>query len=171
MAKPRPDSVLKTLPEESQELLWTYLQQNSYADAVEWCADELDVETSASALQRFWDWFSLRLRFRRSQEGVETMKAEAERLGDMSTEDIERLGDAMFLMDSLQDKDAKVYMGMRNMQARMRALELDRDRFDFLERKYEEAKEARDTIERAASDDALTPEQFKQITEDALNIK
>ncbi len=63
MNKPRSDATLKTLPDDQQHQIITWLKAGSLAQTLQHIRDELKIRTSRSALSRFYHWWQIVFRF------------------------------------------------------------------------------------------------------------
>jgi predicted DNA-binding ribbon-helix-helix protein len=149
--KPRADSVLKTLPEERQREIIERMRAPEMTLAM-MCAElrKDGVETSTSALSRFWEFWHLREGFRADEQTVEQLieqlKAEIPGLSD---EQLDQMGQRTFSLLALRKQDLEGFVSIRTaanvgkieaakLRLRERAearmvekLSLERDKFQF----------------------------------------
>ena len=168
--KPSPLSPFSRLSDEEKDALWEFLRENSYEAGAQYCADYFQFSTSASSVERFYRRYTLSRSYRETESMIEFAIEQAKENGEFSPEQLEAMGDAMFIADAMAAKDGKTYIAMRRLRQSVKKDENEERRIDLLEQKYEDSKEAKKVLERVKTDDSLTEEQLRQIAEDALQI-
>lgn len=151
--KARGDSVLKTLPEDRQAAIAEHAAQHKLAETVAWLRAD-GQRTSVSALSRWLAWYTLRQQLQRNETTVETLLSELPKQG-VSPESIQEIGQAFFTALALQQQDPKQWFLAQQLALKKQQLSLDRDKFELLKAKAEQADKARATTE----DESLTPEE------------
>jgi hypothetical protein len=131
--KPRPDSRLKTLPEERQEAIADYARTHSLEDTVAWLADGsggCPVVTSSAALSGFLSWWALEQQLSRNESTVETVLAQLKVTNPELTErQLSIAGQSFFSALALQNQDAKAWFLSQTLALKKEQLGLDREKF------------------------------------------
>jgi len=132
-SKPRPDSVLKTLPEDRQFDIIQEMKKKgmTYHKVAAWLRAD-GIETSPAALSRFWDWWHLRQQLRSNETTVEQLMAElAKENPSWSPERIQEIGQSFFTAMALQAQDPKQWFFIQKLALQKQQLAFERDKFEF----------------------------------------
>jgi hypothetical protein len=107
--KPRPDSRLKTLPEDRQEQIAEYARTHSLADLAAWLkADGL--VTSQAALSEFLSWYCFALSTEAQRIDVESVLEQLKKSDPNLTESqLFAAGQSFFSALAIETQDAKTW--------------------------------------------------------------
>lgn len=182
MRKHRADSNLKTLPEDQQAEIISRLEAKggTQKKVAEWLAAEWDVHTSQAALSEFYSWFQMRRRFLSAETVTQDLlKLMKQGKFSMSAEEMERLGNMVFMAQAMKEGDTKTFLGFAKLEQGKqklkqgdRKIDVEDRRVKLLEEKakaYDQIKEA--TKGRPSAD--LTPEERQlvlQVMDESLGI-
>ncbi|ODU24543.1 MAG: hypothetical protein ABS95_01760 [Verrucomicrobia bacterium SCN 57-15] len=127
--KPRPDSRLKTLPEERQEQIAEYARTHSLSATVDWLkADGL--VTSQAALSGFLSWYGLRQQLARNESTVESVLADLKANNPNATErELFAAGQSFFSALAIETQDAKAWAMTQELRIKTDDLNLARQKF------------------------------------------
>lgn len=126
--KAHSNSVLKTLPEETQARIADWCAQDSLESAVSRCFSELQLKTNKSSMGVFFDWWKDEQERRGARETLEEVfrKADAnataveqmlaEKFPDATPEKIAAAGQLVFTMQAANVKDAKEFREMEYLR-------------------------------------------------------
>lgn len=175
--KPRPDSNLKTLPEEpgqgfiSQREVIERLKVKggSYSKVAGWLKQEWDIDTSEGALSTFWNWWHLRDALRRREERSHDLEEllRKRQLG-LSEEEIIAIGSQHFMEQGVASGDARMFAaildrvlakrtGETKAKQKDQELALAERRIELLEKKAAQADAAKAIVE-----SNLSPEEQRE---------
>jgi hypothetical protein len=127
--KPRPDSQLKTLPEERQAQIIEMLAKKSHAAvAKELAADGLI--TSRSALSEFYSWWHLRQQLTENENTVEMVLERMQSSNpDLTRDQLFSAGQAFFSALAIQQQDAKSWKRTQDLRIKQEVLVLEKEKF------------------------------------------
>lgn len=144
--KPRADAKLKTLDDEAQETLWSYLRDHSIDEALAWL-ESRGIVTSRGSVSEFYSWFSVRQKLRERANRIQGYLDERKtRDPGLSPEELFEMGQREFSLAALADEDAGTWARIQSLSIKEREARLARDEF---ERKYCESFIKHVTDERA----------------------
>lgn len=153
--KPRSDSVLKTLPSGTQEIVAGYAAAHSLAETVDWLKTSRGITTSVAALSGFLAWWQLEQRLSRNQTVVETLITDLHRQHPkLPTDQLFDIGQSFFSALAIETQDPRVWVGTQRLALKQQQMALDERRLKILE---EAAARAAAAEEVTKSD--LTPEE------------
>ena len=152
MRKHRADSKLWTLPQDVQDRIWEEWSVLTLQELAEWCAEELGLSTSRSALS---EYAAKRLRLEkleRMRSSAEDFKAFLQNRPDVTPEQVEEYAQTVFEIQAASADSPAEYIEMQKLKlaketAEWRAeieakrLELSERRVAVMESKREEARE------------------------------
>lgn len=131
--KPRSDSRLKTLDEETQETLWSHLRDHSIDEALTWLQSR-GITTSRGSVSEFYSWFSVRHRLRERATKIQAYLDERKaRDPGLSADELFKIGQREFSLAALADEDPETWTRIQTLGIREREAQLAREEF---ERKY-----------------------------------
>jgi hypothetical protein len=119
--KPRSDSKLKNLPEDVQERIAGWCQEDGLQSACSRCAAELQppVQTNPTSLGEFYAWWRLQRTFRQAdsfaREAEEMLKEE---FPDATPEKIAAAGQLVFTMQATNAGDADTFKELEYLRVR-----------------------------------------------------
>jgi hypothetical protein len=137
MRKPRPEAVLKNLPDAVQRALGEYLGDKTLGEAVDWLKTEHGVATSDSALSRWWAWRQARFKVEAVEAAAE---AAAEQLGakqHWTNEQIRNAGQRLFSLMSIGMGNGQLFIGLQHAAADVARAELAQREFAHAREKWE----------------------------------
>jgi hypothetical protein len=140
--KPRPDSRLKTLPEERQEQIAEFAKTHSLLEVVAWLKED-GLVTSQAALSGFLSWYALRDQLKRNESTVESVLEQLKKTNPEMTEtQLFAAGQSFFSALAIETQDAKTWK-------RTQDLRINQVRAGLAEKelKLEEQKFQRETCE------------------------
>lgn len=144
--KPRADAKLKTLDEEAQETLWSYLRDHSIDEALIWLKSR-GIETSRGSVSEFFNWYSVRHRLKERNTRLQAYLEERKARDPGLTEDeLFAIGQREFTIAALADEDAGAWTRIQTLKIKDRDSRLAQAEF---ERKYCESFLKHVTDERA----------------------
>lgn len=172
MKDTRADAKLKNLSTEDLEFLWTMRNPSEGGEKVKledvrvYCRNDLGVEVSLSTLHEFYSWLTLKKRMERAELRAEQTKLEMLKAGSFNAEDMERVAQAVFTSECLEEGNVKAYVALANLRLKRMALDQDERRIKLLE---ENAASAKAKLESLVSTNrgGLTAETLKVIEEAA----
>jgi hypothetical protein len=127
--KPRPDSRLKTLPEERQEQIAEYARGHSLAETAAWLKEDGFV-TSSAALSEFLSWWALRHQLRKNESTVESVLAEMRRNDPRLTEEqLFTAGQSFFGALAIEQRDALSWKRVQDVRVKSEVLALEEKKF------------------------------------------
>ncbi len=162
--KPRPDSKLKTLPEERQEEIAEYATDHSSAETAKWLT-EGGLQTSPSAVQRFLSWFRLRQHIERSEDSIRQLLTElAHDDPALTAERLHQIGHIFFAGLALEKQDPEAWYLAQRIALRRAQLQLENQKHtDHLRAQRETIEKG---LEAARESGGLTPETIKKIEQE-----
>ena len=133
MRKVRPDSVLQTLAEAKQERIVEFAGAHTLDQAVKFCAGEMGVKTSRSALARFLQWYDTAHIIDQAKDFANQFRDAVEKRsgGRIDHDSLAELTQTAFELQAAKTKDAKLFIGLRRLRNSERFLNLERDKFQF----------------------------------------
>ena len=157
MKKPRADSVLKTLHPIKQQQLFQMLLTTDYAAVVTWIKKEWQIESSATALHRFYSWYPFSRQLEEHSELKKELMATLRDLPhlDLSDEQISKAMQVMFENKAARAQDAKLFLALRKLRQKDRDQAATERKISLLEKKAAQA----DKAEAVANDKTLSAEQ------------
>lgn len=169
--QPRADAKLKNLPEDAQEALWEYLhpsdpeeRRRTLAEAQSEVPLRHGFTVSLASLSEWRSWWALRRRMNAARERAEQTKIELLKDASLRPDDIEKVAQAIFTAESLEQGNAKTFVALAKLRLQGQKVDLDRRRIALLEAAAAEAKEKLLAITNTAkSKGGLTPETLAEI--------
>jgi hypothetical protein len=177
----RADAKLKNLHAEALEELWRFRNPEEGGEklTLEAIAVEIPLRygftVSLSSLSEFYKWLRVQKRMAEAKSLANDFKLELAKDPELSEEDIQRMGQRLFMAESVVDGKAKVFADMVKLKQnnhRLRQnderIEVDKRKIKLLEDAAADAKAKLQAIaNNAKSNGGLTPETLKQIEEAA----
>lgn len=125
--KPRADALLKNLPVERQDEIWSRLTvktadwpDTSYQAVKKWLADD-GLKVSQNALFEFFSWYPLRLQAREDEQTTDAIKKNLkEEVQNITEEELDAFGQKTFGLLAIRHKDLDGFVTVRS--ARTKAL-------------------------------------------------
>jgi hypothetical protein len=174
----RADAKLANLPAETQEELWRLRWPEDGGERM--TLEEIRAllpglagfSVSLSTLSEYFSWARQRRRLERAAERSRQAAAQfAAEHPELGPEDLERLGQLLFLNESVEGGDGKLFVALVKARNRAKALELDRMKFEealAAQRRGEAAKkELEAATRRAREGGGLSEETLRRIEEAA----
>jgi hypothetical protein len=153
--KPRPDAILKTLPEERQEAIVEFARTHSLAKTVTWLG-ESGIIASQSMISKFLPWFDSRQQMFQNESAVEAILERWKRENPGWTqEELDAAGQRFFTEMALKQQDSLCWKRAQDIQVRNKSLGLMERRLQLQERKEEQAKKTTG----APAGSQMTPEE------------
>lgn len=153
--KPRPDSRLKTLPEERQEQIAEFAKTHSLLEVVAWLKED-GLVTSQAALSGFLSWYALRDQLKRNESTVESVLEQLKKTNPEMTEtQLFAAGQSFFSALAIETQDAKTWKRTQDLRIKQEVLKLEEQKFQretcelFL--KWWADQQARDVVESKAT--------------------
>lgn len=168
--KVRSDAVLKTLPDDQQNLLAKFLRANSLEKTVEWCATELQIETSTRALSEFLAWYESTGMLEEIKTLSDQFKADLSKLPnvDLGDDTVGKISQTFFELMAAKNRDPKLHMGLRKLRLREQEQQISLKVLEQKVREYEtKMQTAKSQLDALKSRGGLTAETIKQIEEAA----
>lgn len=157
--KSRSDAWHAGLTIEQQQRAFELCSQIGHKQAAGLIAQEFGLARAPSqtALSAWWRTWPLRKAFLDFGSVAEEAKRALRETPDLGlqTEQIEAVGQAVFTAVAVKAQDANLFAGLRKLSQRDRELNLDREKFELLKRKAEQA----EATEAAVQDQTLSPEE------------
>ncbi|RYD19905.1 MAG: hypothetical protein EOP88_17100 [Verrucomicrobiaceae bacterium] len=130
------NSVLKNLPREDQEVLWELYHpsdKDTPAYSVEQCLVHVleqhgKLVKSPDTFYKWHDWYSLERRLDSAAERAEQARLELAKDPTITPEDLDRVAQTVFMAESLQSGNAKVYVALAKLNLAKNKQQLDRDK-------------------------------------------
>jgi hypothetical protein len=164
--KARGDSVLKTLPDALQEELWQLCRRVPYAKARAWLKEKHGIETSETALSKFFTWYSRQGWLRQSSTFGDHLKGALEadpEFAGKAAAAAKAAGHAFEIMAAM-DRDPKLYVALRRDEREREKLRQSGQRLDLLIKKAALVDELKNA---SAQPGGLTPEVLARIEQEA----
>jgi len=174
----RADAKLANLPAERQEELWELRHPAGGGERM--TLEEIRASlpglvgfsVSLSTLSEYYSWVRQRRRLERAADRSRQAAAQFARENkDLTPEDLERLGQMLFMSESVEGGDGKLFVSLIRSRNRAKALELDRAKFDAAlaaQKRAEDAKAALgEATRRARESGGLSEETLLRIEEAA----
>jgi len=129
--KPRKDSRLKTLPPAKRKILWDFLQEHGYDEAITFVKKEFGRTTSEPSLSDFFHWYPLTAQLEEAASLTNQLKTELLALPglNLSDDQLSEAGQVMFEMLAIKQQDSALYQGLRALRLKEKQLLLDRQKF------------------------------------------
>lgn len=157
--KSRADAWHAGLSVEQQQRAFELCSQLGHKQAAGVIAQEFGLSRAPSqtALSAWWSTWPLRKAFLDFGSVAEEAKRTLRETPDLGlqTEQIEAVGQAVFTAVAVKVQDANLFAGLRKLSQRDRELNLDREKFELLKRKAEQA----EATEAAVQDTTLSAEE------------
>lgn len=162
--KPRPDSVLGTLPPDRQEQIADHARTHSLMDTVAWLKAD-GIRTSRTRLSVWLSSYSLQQAFRQAENSTnEFQDFLRAKFPEIDPAELDRRAALFFQAEAMKAGDAETYlsfatarhkaaMDRAKLQQKERSLKLDERKLALLEQKAAMA----DAAEKTLRDDRLTP--------------
>jgi hypothetical protein len=133
MRKARSDSQLKVLPEARQAEIIAHMRAHSLAETAAYCRQTWNLTTSQTALSEFFSWWHVTRSLVEAKSFTDRLKADLKTIPGLDLDDdkISRLGQRVFELEALKNKDASMFMGLRRLRQSEVAYSLERDKFQF----------------------------------------
>jgi hypothetical protein len=162
--KHHPDSKLKTLPQERQDQIARYAQDNSLAKTVEWL-DGQGIQISDSSLSRFLSWYRLRQQMERNQNTFTELLSDLKRNDpDLTADRLQQIGHVFFAGKALEHQDQRGWYLIQQIAVRKAQVELE------IQKHKDELQAHKDALERelkaAQATGGITPETVKRIEQE-----
>lgn len=169
-SKPRPGDKLKTLPREVQDELMQLSEAGKSYDYIrEWLAREFGLEIkSNSSLSEFRDFYLVRERYERSNSlAANITELLSKKLPQVPLEDLEKVGDAVFIAQSLHAQDAETFAMMRGVRQKDRSADIKERQVEIMERRLtlleKQAEKAKEAITSTTLTEAEKAARMKEI--------
>jgi hypothetical protein len=128
--KPRADSKLKTLPDESQEAMWALLHPQD-KDTQAWTLEAVGAHVaethgftvSLSTLSDWHSWYALRRRMEAASAMARQTAMELAANPDMSPDYIDRVAQTVFAAETLERRDIKGYTAIARLRQTDKSLD------------------------------------------------
>jgi hypothetical protein len=153
--KPRPDSRLKTLPEERQEQIAEFAKTHSLLEVVAWLKAD-GFATSQAALSGFLSWYALRDQLKRNESTVESVLEQLKKTNPEMTEtQLFAAGQSFFSALAIETQDPLAWKATQSLRLKAAEQALDEKKFQretcelFL--KWWADQQARDVVESKAT--------------------
>lgn len=138
---------------------------------------------SLDTLSRFYKWLGLRRRFREKNDAIRQLQEEMRKDGKFSEDQIVKVGRRLFLTESVIDKDGKLFSDMvkigqgevklrqndKKIAISQEVVELDKKRFEALERKARQADEAAEQMKLLKEGGKMMPEDQRAAILDKMD--
>jgi hypothetical protein len=123
---PRPDAILKNLPESFQEELWLMRHPAEGEDgekpasitaeaARAWLKSEHGISVSAGSFSDWEHWYRLRAEINRARATAEQTRLKMAEDPNFSSEDIERVGQVVFANQMLESGNVKAFIALAKL--------------------------------------------------------
>lgn len=171
--KPRSDAALKNLPDEVQSAMFEETKRGLDA-TVDWLKATHGISSSRTAMHEWRKWYVWQQQFQDCEsDAKQFMALMRDRHSDLSEEKIEQFGNDFFQLRAIRLDDPELFLRFRTarnkaemekqkfsqreraLAQKEEALKLERDKFELLKRKAEQAEQA----EQITKSEQLTPEQ------------
>lgn len=180
MRKIDPRAKLKTLPSEVQEALWDWLMEDTsrtLKEAVDWMFSEHDIRTDFRRLSEWRGWYARKVEIEAAESEAEEIAEALKRTGKFSAQELEKVGNTIFLNRATKLGDAKMFtqvaqvlQGRQRLEGEQQAhadkmnvakqkLSIDREKLKQAERKLKLAEAKVSAAGDILHDAALTPEE------------
>ncbi|HMJ04695.1 MAG TPA: hypothetical protein VK474_00430 [Chthoniobacterales bacterium] len=127
--KPRPDSKLKTLPEERQEQIAEFARTHSLAQTVVWLQED-GLQTSAAALSGWLSWYLLRDQLQRNESTVDSVLNQLKTARpDLTESELFAAGQSFFSALAIEQRDAKSWKRTQDLRIKAEVLKLEEKKF------------------------------------------
>ena len=163
MNKPRGDSKLKTLPQDTQKVLFGWLCAGTYESAMERAASDFGIQTSVASLSDFYSWYSLGRKLERADEFAEALAKRLESIQHLKLDgdQLSLAAQAIFEMRVEEQDDVENHVALRKLRQNDKRLKQNdlkiaqqERKIALLERQAELANQAK-----AVTNSAMTPEE------------
>src|SRR4051812_5450179 len=122
--KPRPDSRLKTLPEDRQEQIADFARTHSLAEVAAWLKED-GLVTSQAALSEFLSWYGLRAQLSRNESTVESVLEQLKKSDPNLTEaQLFAAGQSFFSALAIESRDADAWKNTQSLRIKQEELKL-----------------------------------------------
>lgn len=139
---PRADAKLKTLPEESQEALWSLLQATPDKPAMSMEQVQAEVPlrhgftVGMTALYEWKSWYGMRRRMEAAKARAAQATAEYAAENPLATsDDLERVGQMVFTAEAVEGGNVKAYVALAKLRLDQKRIAQDERRIALLEAK------------------------------------
>lgn len=180
--KPRADALLKNLPVERQDEIWSRLTvktaewpDTSYKAVRKWLAAD-GLKVSQNALFEFYSWYPLRLQAREDEQTTEAIKQNLkEEVSNISEEELDAFGQKTFGLLAIRHQDLNGFVTVRSarthalleekkLKLREQKLSQDERKIILMEKKAEAYDRAQATLTAAkSSKGGITKETLAKI--------
>ena len=152
--KTRSDAKLKLLSPTDRAEVAGWLEQHSQAETRRLIAEKHGFEVAASTLTEFYQWFHLSSRIEETASFVDRAREDLKALPglDLNDDQLARIGQALFEMQAVKERDGKLFVALRKQRLTADAQRLEREKFEAMQRREEEAR-------KTVGDEALTAEE------------
>lgn len=120
--KPRSDSKLKNLPEETQEAIITWAhtaKTEEHPGGLQYAREQLaadGIKVSLRAVSEFVSWWELEERFSSASERAQQFEQRLLENPDFSPERARAAGQALFTMEAMQGGDVKSFVSLESLR-------------------------------------------------------
>jgi hypothetical protein len=130
--KPRGDSKLKTLPKLDQVKVIGWLETGTQKATLQKIAKELGITTSPAALSDFYGWYYVTSQIEEAASLADQLKTDLKAMPGFALDDdkINKAAQAVFEIQALKTKDAKLHIALRRQRSREDTVRLARDQFE-----------------------------------------
>lgn len=131
MRKARSDSQLKVLPEARQAELIAHMRAHSLAETAAYCRQAWNLATSQTSLSDFFSWWHVTRSLVEAKTFTDRLKADLKTIPGLDLDDdkISRLGQRVFELEALKNKDASMFMGLRRLRQSEEDRSFEREKF------------------------------------------
>ena len=158
--KARSDARLKTLPKDRQEQLWQWINgTEGYKGARRLAREQWGLQTSVTALSEFYSWFALSRHLEEAATFADELKKTLGQLPELNLneEQVNLAAQVAFELEAIKAKDFDRFFALRKLRQKDSEMTLEREKFELLKRKAEQADQAEKIVESSA-----TPEEKQQ---------
>ena len=116
MRKPRSDSKLKNLPEETQERIADWCKGDGLEAALQRCKIELGFTSSVSALSGWYRWWEARLQLHTAADLADDVKQLLKDCPDLSESQLANATQFVFERQALESRDSKLHVALAKVR-------------------------------------------------------
>lgn len=128
--KPRSDSPLRSLPEDAQAEVISWLKGKPQSEVRKLVESAHGFIPSDAALSGFWSWWHVRAQLARNDATAQALVADlAESNPALSAESLQEAGQAFFSALAVEQQDAHAWAAAQKIGLARQQLALDRDKF------------------------------------------
>jgi F0F1-type ATP synthase epsilon subunit len=174
--KPRAEAVLQNLPPARQADLFSYMEGeseaagHSYADCIAWLKSD-GINVSKQALSKWRDWYYLRLGFQSARDDARTLLQSEAEDGEVVPEDkIQRVGNRLFSMLAIKQRDPKAWASVQVVQQNERRLAQNEVTLAQNDRRIKLLEEREAKTKSVVANAALSPEEKEAAVKQIFGI-